>query len=851
MAIDLVAVLRLDDQISQSLKKVALGATAGFAAITAGAVASVKTFIDVESELKRTSALVGASSAEYNMLEQAAIDLGGSTTKSMSEITQSFSELGASGFEVNEIIGAMPGIIKASEASGESLATAASVVSSSLNIWGLEAEKASQVADILTMSANVSAAGIDSLGEALKYAGAPAAALGMDLAEISAAIGVMVDSGIDGSSAGTALRASLLMLNNPAKAQEKIMSKLGFSIKDASGEAKSLVDIVANMTDATKDMTAADRLATVGKLVGTEAASGFLALMSRGPDELAKMTDALRNSSGIAKETADKMNESLGASFKAIKSMVEATAYQIGKALAPAVSRVVKAMQKIDVTPMKNIASAVGTTLANAFDKVADNWSTLGPIIKPIVSLMGGFVAILGLIGGGAAAFIALSTVIGFLTGPIALVARAITLIGAGFVYAYKQFKPFKDLVQSGFQKISDFITTFKQSMEGGLFTGILNRDKTAVTLALAVADAVKKVGTQFQKVKDFFVTTKQILSGGLLTGILDRDQDAVAKAVGFANGLKTAFSNIKEFISKKITQLQPSFETLKGVFTQVRDTAVEVFPSLWSVIEPILSNVWSVIKKVADIATLAFNLIIVPALAYVGAAFQTVWAILGPILEFIGAAIEVAFSVLQIVWDTIIAPFATFLMGGFAEAINFVIPIIEGIGSVFETIGGWISKAAELLSGFADNLKSIKVPDWVGKIGSGAMNFASNIFGGGKKDGSHFNGIGRIPFDNYLASLHAGERVLNRFEADQYDAILGGEMQVAGVSDFKYEPGNVSNTTINNSTMNNNAKSTQGESSITIAKLADQINVREEADIRKIADALVDGILEKRGVTV
>lgn len=148
--------------------------------------------------------------------------------------------------------------------------------------------------------------------------------------------------------------------------------------------------------------------------------------------------------------------------------------------------------------------------------------------------------------------------------------------------------------------------------------------------------------------------------------------------------------------------------------------------------------------------------------------------------------------------------------------------------------------------------LGSVKIPDWVGKIGSGAMNFATNIFGGGKKDGSHFNGIGRIPFDNYLATLHVGERVLNRFEADQYDAIMGGEMRGAGVSDFKYAGSaqSITNNTINNTTSNNgNANPTQGSApSVSIAKLADQIIVHEDADINRIADGLVTKILETWG---
>lgn len=100
-------------------------------------------------------------------------------------------EMAAKGFTANQTIAAMPGIISAAEASGEDLALAADTVSSALNIWGLEAAESSRVADVLAMSANESAAGIDDLGYVLKYAGGPAAALGISLEEVAAAAGIM------------------------------------------------------------------------------------------------------------------------------------------------------------------------------------------------------------------------------------------------------------------------------------------------------------------------------------------------------------------------------------------------------------------------------------------------------------------------------------------------------------------------------------------------------------------------------------------------------------------------------------------------------------------------------------
>ena len=90
-------------------------------------------------------------------------------------------------------------------------------MASSINAFGLKASDATHVADLLATAANDSAADINYMGDALKYAGTPAKALGVTLEDTSAAIEVMSNSGLDGSQAGTALRASFIKLASPSK----------------------------------------------------------------------------------------------------------------------------------------------------------------------------------------------------------------------------------------------------------------------------------------------------------------------------------------------------------------------------------------------------------------------------------------------------------------------------------------------------------------------------------------------------------------------------------------------------------------------------------------------------------
>lgn len=848
MAIDLVAVLRLDDQMTQSLKSASMAATAGFAAITAAAAVSVKTFMDVEQELKRTAALTGATSSEFKALEQAAIDLGSSSSKGMQEISASMSELGASGMEVNEIIASMPGIIKASEASGESLATAAGVVSSALNIWGLEASEAGRVADILTMSANVSAAGIDSLGEALKYAGAPANALGMDLAEVSAAIGVMVDSGIDGSSAGTSLRAALLALNNPATAQGKIMDKLGFSITDAAGEAKSLVEIVENMTEATKHMTAADRLATVGKLVGTEAASGFLALMSKGPAKIAEMTDALRDSEGVATETANAMNDSLMASFNGFKSLIEATAYQIGDGLAPGVSRMLKLFQSIDFSPVIGAANAVGDAFAGIYDKIASQWSKIGPILKPIATAVGAMAASFMLIGGAGAIFFALSTAIGFISGPIAAVALGIGAVVGGLALLYDKVAPFRNKVTSMFDGLKvalGFEVNMPQAPKMAGDTGAMMLDE----------------GNQAPQSVEYLSIAEQI------TKAFEKVKTAVAPVL---TEVSNAFTQFKEFggvaidfLKAKFTEIQPSLAPLAAIFTQVWGTVSSVLTSAWSIISPILGGLWSLLQIVGEYSVIMFTNVLVPALGLASQAFSTVWSVASPILTGLALAFEVWMAVIKAVWENALAPFVNFLTTGVKNAFE---SLSEGLGEIagaFDWVSDKVGGVYDRIRDFADTISNIKLPSWVTDGISTVVNTVGNFIGAGKgdkADGSHYNGLLRVSRDGYMASLHKDETVLPRFEADAYRSLLDSGMSLASLVSGAAMPGNalgsvaydssagITNTynTYNQNERAASEKPTQsgGGNNVTINKIADYLVIREEADIERVADLLTNRII-------
>lgn len=277
------------ESFGKNMRDVGGGIAMSFGAIATGISLplkqAVKTSVDFDGAMRRAATIAGATGDEFDKLKQTALDLGASTTKSAQEVAVAMSEMAAKGYDVNQIIAAMPGVIAAAEASGEDLALTADTVSSAINAFGLKAEDASRVADILAQSANDTAAGIADLQYAFKYAAGPAAQLGYSIESVTAAVGIMVDAGLAGEQAGTSLRAALLRLVNPPKQAADELNKLGVSITDQNGNMRSLSDIIGDLSKGMEGYTDAQKASALAAIFGTEAVSGMMALIAAGPEK--------------------------------------------------------------------------------------------------------------------------------------------------------------------------------------------------------------------------------------------------------------------------------------------------------------------------------------------------------------------------------------------------------------------------------------------------------------------------------------------------------------------------------------------------------------------------------------
>lgn len=312
----------------------------------AGAI-GVKTFMDFDQVMTGAGVKAGATAEEMQKMKDAAADMGAKFPTTAREVAEGMDRLAAGGFDAEQTIGAMPGIIEAAIASGEDMATTSDVVTSALSIWDMKngdiAANTIHVADVVQAAANASKLGMQDFGLAMQYAGAPAAALGINIEELATAMGIMSNNGIEASTIGTSIRSTLSRLADPPKAAATALDRLGISMADlqkGDGSFIGLSGAVELLRSKMSGLSDTEQVAMAKAIAGEDAYSGLLALIKTSPEAYQQMSDAITNSAGSSHAAYVQMQNTLKGSMDALQSSVEALGISFGSALAPTIQAV-------------------------------------------------------------------------------------------------------------------------------------------------------------------------------------------------------------------------------------------------------------------------------------------------------------------------------------------------------------------------------------------------------------------------------------------------------------------------------------------------------------------------------
>ncbi len=206
--------------------------------------------------------------------------MGAKTKFSASESAQAFKYMAMAGWDANEMISGIEGTMNLAAASGEDLALVSDIVTDSLTAFGLSASDAAHFSDVLAQASARSNTNVSLMGETFQYVAPVAGALGYSVEDTAVAIGLMANSGIKASQAGTALRSIFTNLADPTNEVKQAMEQYNISLTDAEGNMKPLSTLMVELRDRFAGLSEAQKTQLASTLAGKYGMSGLLAVVN-------------------------------------------------------------------------------------------------------------------------------------------------------------------------------------------------------------------------------------------------------------------------------------------------------------------------------------------------------------------------------------------------------------------------------------------------------------------------------------------------------------------------------------------------------------------------------------------
>lgn len=303
--------------------------------VSIGLKDTVETYKDFEAAMSQVQAISGATSTELVKLTNKAKEMGATTKFTAEESAQAFNYMAMAGWKTDDMLNGIEGILSLAAASGEDLATTSDIVTDALTAFNMKAGDAGHFSDVLAQAASNANTTVSGMGETFKYAGSMAGSLGYSIEDVALMTGLMANTGIKGTMAGTALNSIFTRLSTNTNGAADAMKKLGISFFDSNGNARDLSDVMGELRTATAGMTAEQKSNLANTIAGTQAQKGLLAILNASESDYNKLADAINNADGAAAKMSDTMMDNLQGSITLLQSAVDGVKISFGERLSP------------------------------------------------------------------------------------------------------------------------------------------------------------------------------------------------------------------------------------------------------------------------------------------------------------------------------------------------------------------------------------------------------------------------------------------------------------------------------------------------------------------------------------
>ncbi|WLR44332.1 phage tail tape measure protein [Bacillus carboniphilus] len=469
-----------------------------------------------------------------------------------------------------------------------------------------------EVADALAAASTHAEASVGSLGDSLNVCGPLASKLGYSFEDTTQALAMMSRAGIEGKDAGAALQTMMTNLSNPTSEVKSAMDQLGVSLKNSDGSMKTLDQVMADLRSGFKGLDEDQQAAYAATLFGEKAMSGAMAVVTASEDEYIKLGEAMNNSEGSAQTLAETMGDNLSGRVEEMKSALAEAGITIFESLQPALEKIVEC-----ITFMADAFSNLSPQ-AQMFIIILGGLIAIAGIVLPIISALVGIVTTLG---------ITFSVALGWIVGIILALAAILTVliyweqikeffiafwevIKELFWISLNALKAFFIEVWNGISAVTSVVWEGIKEFLSVIWQGILSFVSPIFESIKTIIENVWNViSTVTSAVWGFITQYLQAIWTALIYILSPVFENIKIIIKNVWESVKTVSSTVWEWIKEKLTAVwnglkalvSPIFDGIKNTISNVWNTIKSVSTSVWDGVKNSLTNTWNSIKSTAS----------------------------------------------------------------------------------------------------------------------------------------------------------------------------------------------------------------------------------------------------------
>ena len=542
------------------------GAAAGAVAVGAALVYSAAKAAEFETKMRNVNSISKLSEAAFRAQSDAVLEMSTRVPQSAAELADGLYDIASSGFQGAQGLQILEASAVAASAGLSTTATSSKAIVAVLNAYGLGAEQATHVSNVLFQGVNVGVLSFEELASVVGDFVGTAAAAGVGIEESTAAIAAMTLTGISAAEAGTSLNRVLQGIIQPSDELAEAFKGLHYQSGAQALQTDGLVVVLEKLRKAS-----GGNIETLLKwMPEIRGARGLLALMANDGKNLAKSTDAMTEADkreGAARAALNEQMKSTSAQWKLFLNQLNAGAIQLGTTLLPMLKSGIEFTRDFgsaavrlgaDVaTKLSPFFTSLGVALHNVVEAGGDAIEMLAPLVKVLLAIVG--VPILMMLN-------TLGTTLQSVTGFLADHAEIV----AAVVAAYVGWKA-AVIAQAAWTSVTTGVAAASAAI-------------TSMTVALRAASASQGIGVLISTLGQLgaITVTSTAMAAGAFAGMTAGIVGARAVLDRSADKGKQKADEYVDSLTIDPNDLDATFQTMSEIGTRVRILAAEIADTSW-----------------------------------------------------------------------------------------------------------------------------------------------------------------------------------------------------------------------------------------------------------------------------